>query len=186
MATMLAERARRHYFFSMFSRFYRSTKKNDGSLPTPCIVDRSERAGTLDAMLTSPKPVSRLLRQSCSDWLLRQAADLRACAATSLLQPSRLLNSHPTSWPSRMVAVCSSAASSEALVIRIDSAAIGMLVGRRIQASDCTYCLTRAAAKRDDAKPLAARDRSTATFARAECTRRPSRVRGNASTRAAM
>ena len=74
--------------------FLSINQKNDGVFPTPCIVDRSERAGTLDAMLTSPKPVSRLLRQSCSDWLLRQAADLRACAATSLLQPSRSLNSH--------------------------------------------------------------------------------------------
>ena len=166
--------------------FLSINQKNDGVFPTPCIVDRSERAGTLDAMLTSPKPVSRLLRQSCSDWLLRQAADLRACAATSLLQPSRLLNSHPTPWPSRMVAVCSSAASSEALVIRIDSAAIGTLVGRRIQASDCTYCLTRAAAKRDDAKPLVARDWLTATFAGAECAQRMSRVRGNGSARATM
>ena len=170
----------------MFSRFYRSTKKNDGSLPTPCIVDRSERAGTLDAMLTSPKPVSRLLRQSCSDWLLRQAADLRACAATSLLQPSRLLNSHPTSWPSRMVAVCSSAASSEALVIRIDSAAIGMLVGRRIQASDCTCWLLLQRLTATMQEPLAARGGSTATFAGAECAQRMSRVRGNGSARATM
>ena len=166
--------------------FLSINQKNDGVFPTPCIVDRSERAGTLDAMLTSPKPVSRLLRQSCSDWLLHQAADLRACAATSLLEPRRSLNIDPTSWPSRMVAVCSSAASSEALVMRIDSAAIGMLVGRRIQASDCTYCLTRAATKRVDAKPLAARDASTATFARAECAQRMSRVRGNGSARATM
>ena len=166
--------------------FLSINRRNHGVFPTPCIVDRSERAGTLDAMLTSPKPVSRLLRQSCFDWLLRQAADLRACAATSLLQPRRSLNSDPTPWPSRMVAVCSSAASSEALVIRIDSAAIGMLVGRRIQASDCTCWLLWQRPTAAIQEPLAARGGSTATFAGAECAQRMSRVRGNCSARATM
>ena len=102
---------------------------------------------------------------------------LRCCSKPFAEQSSE-------SRPSRMVAVCSSAASSEVLVIRIDSAAIGMLVGRRIQASDCTYWLPLQRLTATMQEPLAAREGSTATFAGAECAQRMSRVRGNGSARA--